>query len=227
MHPSRRQSVPSLIAWLSLCLLAAAWGNLLTARWQAIWGEMGLFGLISAVGLGATEKIRHMREEQARKATLRVRFESGLARLNEHTAALDSINAAVRKLVEHAAKARFGNLPKGNRAEREAELLAGYPLEITPVDDDESLAAGAKHSVGGTLRQISSAIVAFEHAEPLATRLVLLTFKFATEEDLSFVVDLMWTKRLGQEYVTSGTILASGIPGCHPHDEAKELTAAS
>ena len=54
-------SMPSLIAWLSVCLLAAAWGHTLDQHWQAVWRQTGAFGLAAAVGLGALERMRGAR----------------------------------------------------------------------------------------------------------------------------------------------------------------------
>lgn len=46
--------ITSKIAWLSLCIVAAAWGNrLLPSEWQNVWGTLGVFGLASALGLAS------------------------------------------------------------------------------------------------------------------------------------------------------------------------------
>ena len=92
--PMRTTSIPSLIAWLSLCLLAAAFGHALDTQWQIIWAEIGAFGLAAAVGLGSLEKTRAAATERVYNRVMQTRVECGLARLNEHSAAVDSINTA-------------------------------------------------------------------------------------------------------------------------------------
>jgi hypothetical protein len=49
---SQRFWITSNIAWLSLCIIAAAWGNrLLPSEWQNIWAGFGVLGLAAALGL--------------------------------------------------------------------------------------------------------------------------------------------------------------------------------
>ncbi len=49
---SQRYWITSNIGWLSLCIIAAAWGNrLLPSAWQNIWAGFGVLGLAAALGL--------------------------------------------------------------------------------------------------------------------------------------------------------------------------------
>src|ERR1051325_2222146 len=102
-------SVPALIAWLSLCLLAASWGRLFDKRLQDFWSQVGAFGLTAAVGLGGVEQARLLREKwvrEKREKAVRLNFDGKLAELSEQSAVLESINDAIRRLVEHAASDR-------------------------------------------------------------------------------------------------------------------------
>jgi hypothetical protein len=225
--PMFTTSIPSLIAWLSLCLLAAAWGHALDSQWQIIWAEIGAFGLASAVGLGALEKTRAARAERVYNRVMQTRVECGLARLNEHSAAVDSINTAVRRLAEHAAKRRSSEISSVSRVKRhwQTQLLSDTPLEIVPVEDqDEPFDSKSVAPITGALRQISSQGVTFEHEAPFAARIVLLTFKL-TNEEISFVVDVMWSQKTVDGYTSGGTVLAVGIPASPAATQAKpELT---
>jgi hypothetical protein len=62
---SQRSWITSKIGWLSVCIIAAAWGNRLlpSVYWENIWGAIGLFGLTSALGLAsvAAAKAAHQR----------------------------------------------------------------------------------------------------------------------------------------------------------------------
>lgn len=212
--PMFTTSIPTLIAWLSLCLLAAAFGHALDAQWQIIWAEIGAFGLTAAVGLGALEKTRAARAERVHNRVMQTRVECGLARLNEHSAAVDSINTAVRRLAEHAAKRRSSEIASVPRFKRrwQTQLLSDTPLEILPVEDqDEPFDSKSVAPITGALRQISSQGVTFEHEEAFAARIVLLTFKLA-DEQLSFVVDVMWSQNTVDGYTSGGTVLAVGVP---------------
>jgi hypothetical protein len=62
---SQRSSINSQIGWLSLCIIAAAWGNRLLPdeAWADAWGIIGVFGLASALGLASVALARkaHLR----------------------------------------------------------------------------------------------------------------------------------------------------------------------
>lgn len=53
-EPSQRYWITSRIGWLSVCIIAAAWGNrLLPSEWQNVWAGVGAFGLAAALGLAS------------------------------------------------------------------------------------------------------------------------------------------------------------------------------
>ncbi|REK11442.1 MAG: hypothetical protein DWQ37_14260 [Planctomycetota bacterium] len=217
----RLVSLPSLIGWLSVCLLAAAYGRTLDERWQVIWAEMGAFGLVAAVGLGSIERIRLARQQKTRDKVTKARFETGLARLNQHSATIDSINAAVRKLAHQATldtRRKLGHAQR-NRRRDQMEMLADYPLTITPVDAKGELGIAAP-STAGSLQQISSRVVSFEHAEPIPEQTVLLTFHLGEQQRLSFVVDVTWTRAVDDGFASGGTVLAVGVPSSEPEPVA-------
>jgi hypothetical protein len=56
---SQRSWITTNIGWLSLCIIAAAWGNkLLPGSWGNAWGLIGAFGLASALGLASIAAAR-------------------------------------------------------------------------------------------------------------------------------------------------------------------------
>jgi hypothetical protein len=62
---SQRSSINSQIGWLSICIIAAAWGNRLLPDESSAntWGIIGVFGLASALGLASVALARkaHLR----------------------------------------------------------------------------------------------------------------------------------------------------------------------
>ncbi len=90
------------------------------------------------------------------------------------------------------------------------ELLTDYPLEIVPVDEREETSR-LMSPLAGTLQQVSSRVVSFEHHEPFPTRTVMLNFR-TEKRRLSFVVDVTWTQQVDGTYSSGGTVLAVGVP---------------
>ena len=76
---SETSSLPKLIAWLSICLLSAAWGHALAPSLRTVWAEIGLFGLSASVGLGCLEKSRLLLKERQERAAYQLRAQRYLA----------------------------------------------------------------------------------------------------------------------------------------------------
>ncbi|MBI3836479.1 MAG: hypothetical protein HY288_00920 [Planctomycetia bacterium] len=215
-------SIPSLIGWLSVCLLAAAWGRTLDDHWQPIWAKLGAFGLVAAVGLGRLETVRAATNRWNQCRTLQAQLDRRVAKFNEASAAIETISAGVRKLGKYAAEVHkrpkaSGRMPRCSQA----ALLARLPLQVTPIEKHRlELDPNFIEKIDGSLCQISTHTVAFNHAEPFATDLVLLDFQFGPGERLSFVVDVIWSQhnKDGRGFMSSGTLLAVGVPDDHADD---------
>jgi hypothetical protein len=182
---------------------------------------MGGFGLTAAVGLDRLDRARSTCRQLLRDGTLRVRLEGGLARLNRHNATLDSISAAVSRLAEYASKQLppSPDIPTGTQSSRQAQLLQNYPLEITPIERHDALPdAQSMPSMPGSLAQISSRAISFQHAEPFTTHMVVLTFTLGECEQLSFVVDVKWTEKMHRHLTSGGTVVAVGVPASRDRD---------
>ena len=208
-------SGPNLIAWLSLCLLAAAWGRTLDDRLQIAWSEIGTFGLIAAVGLEAIHRTRAVREQRARERAARKRMESGISRLLDESATLDAMNLALRKLVDDVARRKGPQHCASGWTRRhcEAEILRKYPLEIAAVGNANlDATALPEPRTKGYVRQLASNSISFEHEEALNSRIVLATFRLSRGEQFVIVVDVLWTERDGDGYLSGGTVLAAGAP---------------
>ena len=213
-------SAPTIIGWLSVCLLAGAYGHTLDTQWQQLWAEMGALGLAAALGLGSIDRLRRARLKRLRDLALQARFEFGLDRLHQHTATLDSINSAVRQLAMQASSEVRGKIGTATRNRRrdQMELLADFPLEIIPVDERDETSR-LLPPLMGTLQQVSSRVVSFEHTEAFSTRTVMLNFRTG-QRRLSFVVEVTWTQKVEDAYCSGGTILAVGVPSEQQETEA-------
>ena len=206
-------SISRLTAGLGICLLAAATGNALDDFWRPLWAESGAFGLVAAIGLGIAEKRQADRAEQLRDTASMARADFSLARLTNDCATIDSINAAVDRLTAHAARTRHAQVFPPNKQDRPRRntILDGQPLSITSLVDTEGFDPSAAITILGSLRQISSRAITFEHDGAITSSTALLTFEL-DDEQLSLVVDVKWTQKLDVGFASGGTILCAGVP---------------
>lgn len=61
------RSLPSLIAWLSLCAFSAGWGPHFGSDAGRLFIAVGAFGLVAAVGLDVVERQRQWRQSWAQR----------------------------------------------------------------------------------------------------------------------------------------------------------------
>ncbi len=228
-EPGQRRfvSIPSLMAWLSVCILAAAWGKSLDNQLQAQWSMLGLYGLVASVGLGVLEKSRNMRLKRARQSAIQARTTFGLARITEQGAAREAINSAVRRVTNSvgadtsSGAAHRRRQMKERRSERRSDHLGRLPMEITVVIDHDDLSCDLSEPFPGTLRDISAGGISFLHAVPIEGRIVVLTIRLPDDNHLSFVAESLWTDATNEGFVSGGSILDVGIP-----DDARSTAVA-
>jgi hypothetical protein len=201
-------SVPSLIGWLSVCILAAAWGRSLDERWQSVWAYTGAYGLAAAVGLSFVERARILRQRWLHNRALQARIESGLEELSAQGEAQSAIQAAVRRLTQYAEQraAHYGG--KSARASRALELVR---MEVTPVLDPDAENCELGESLSGSLQEVSLRGITFAHHTAFVAPVVLLTCHL-DEQQLSIVVDVRWSKVAGDHFLSGGHVLAVGVP---------------
>jgi hypothetical protein len=194
--PPRQISIPSLIGWLSLCMLAATWGRTIDTRWQALWAKAGTVGLIAAVILERTEKAKHRRKSKIRKEAAQAVSENRLARLNDSETTHSSVIEAIHELATFA-----------------GSELSQYPLKVLPVvEDDEAYEIDWTKAIRGELISISAKRIYFSHIEAFGKRIVLLQFKLHRRKTICFVVEIVGTQSTGTGYTSTGAVLATGVP---------------
>jgi hypothetical protein len=76
---ARKTTVPGLIAWVSVCMIAACWGPELNPALRQWWGWMGLFGLSAAVGLEIAERSRLLLKTRSQVKTTNLRINRNIA----------------------------------------------------------------------------------------------------------------------------------------------------
>jgi hypothetical protein len=208
----RQVSIPSLIGWISLCMLAAAWGRTIDPEWQNLWGKAGAIGLVGAVIFDRADRARKQRQLKIEEESARATSEDRLSRLNEYEETQKSVVVAVHELSAFA-----------------GSDLNQYPLKVRCVTvNDESYEVDWTHAVHGELIIISANSVCFSHEEDCSTRIVLLEFKLQKNKTLCFVVAIAGTQSTDNGYISTGSLLATGVPqnaepSAEHNDHAGEL----
>jgi hypothetical protein len=194
-----------LIAYLSVYMLAAAFGALVGPAWCRWWAIFGAFGLVSSTGLDALYQSRVRLEADRRRK--RIALVAG-RKLDEIRGGMESnsaIFAALRQLQPDPADPAAPNA--GHRPE--PRLPLDKPATITRLLRP---AGGSLQRMGeplaGLLRNVSRHGVGLSHDRRLERGLVLLELNVENGEPLRFIADLLWCEL--QEsgcYYSGGKIL--------------------
>jgi len=206
----RIRSLSALIAWVSLCLLAAGFGAKLAPGLQGLWAKLGLFGLLAAVGLEAAEKSQRRRKEQKQRAALQHRVELELGKFLQRCASFEVIRAAVRRVHDDAQ--RRATAYDDRRSESRAPL--SMPVKVTPLPRDPAKAELSElQPFTAYTRDISPRGVGLLHDRPIRDGEVLLTFDLLTGETVSLIADLTWCRREeDHRYSAGGEIIEVATP---------------
>ncbi len=197
----REVSIPSLIGWLSLCMLAATWGRTIDPSWQGLWAKAGTVGLIAAVILDRSERKRLARKAKIRENAARVISESRLAKVHEQESTRSSVIDAIHELSTYA-----------------GPDLDEFPLGIIPIhdDDDRDVEIKSVRSIPGALVSLTPNTVSFTHNDAFDGQVVLLRFKLHKSRLLCFVVEIVGTQPSDNGFTSTGAVLAAGVPDSKP-----------
>ena len=131
-----------LIAYLSLCMLAAAFGSLLDPFWCRWWAIFGVFGLTSALGLDILGRSRTRRKEKKVAKRLSLSTERHLDRMKDSMASSEAILAAVRQIQPDTK----GSQSQRRNAKVEPRVSLNKPVTITSIS---KLSKSAGQSLAG------------------------------------------------------------------------------
>jgi hypothetical protein len=204
-HVAKQVPLTRLIACLSLCMLAAAFGTLLGPTWSRWWAIFGTFGLASAIGLEALNRSRRRGAEQMHMKQLALQAER---KLNEMADDLRSTDA-IRGALQHLLSCNLDPTNSGGACEAEPRASPNIPARITRL---LQCPGGGNTAVGEPLaarvRNISRRGVGLAHDQSLERGLVVLEIATEKGERLKFIVDVLWCElQNGGSFFSGGKIL--------------------
>lgn len=174
-----------LIAYLSLCMLAAAFGAMVGPVWCQWWAIFGAFGLTSAVGLD----IRSRWADQMRRRQFVLNAQRKLDEMIGDTESSGAILAALHKLQLGAADPT----PQSTNCQSEPRMPFNRPATVMRLLRYPS---GAVERVGqplaGRLRNVSRQGFGLAHDERLERGHVILEVSLANGEPIQFIADVLW-----------------------------------
>jgi hypothetical protein len=204
---SNAKSAPltRLIAYVSLCMLAAAFGATIGPAWCHWWAIFGTFGLVSAIGLDILNRSRARLADHTRGEQLTLKAEWKLDEIIGDIESSSAIRTALRQLQLDATDPA---LQETNR-QIEPRLPLNKPATITPL---RRSSGNARHQFGepvaGCVRNISRYGLGLAHDQRLERGLVLLEFKRDDGERLHFIADVLWCEPQDSGgYLSGGKIL--------------------
>ena len=178
-----------LIAYLSLCMLAAAFGGMLGPAWCGWWAIFGTFGLASAVGLDVLNRSRARLADHRRREQLALKAERKLDEMMGDLESSGAIHAALRQFQPGAPDP---TPPDANRR-AEPRLPFNKPVTIMRL---LRYSSGAIDRLGeplvGRVRNISRHGFGLAHDQRLERGLVLLEFDLENGEPIQFIADVFW-----------------------------------
>lgn len=210
---SDRNTLPSSIAWISVCLLAAGTGPRADPFLQNLWIIFGLFGLTAALGLDVLDRNRRRDLRRKQRRVIQQRLDLELSR----TAAGDVNPTEIRNILRRLASQDPQQASPAVEQRLEHRLFFNRPVRIRPLspheaDSDESLeremtgwfrnvsqgGAGLRPpdtEITGWLRDISADGIGLRHDEPLPKGPIKITIDLQKEERVALIADVTWCER--------------------------------
>lgn len=186
---AKTTSVSELIAWLSVCMLAASWATTFDPSWGRCWAIFGAFGLTSALGMDVLKRSQQQRQIRARNRRTTRRAERNLDKEIDGMESSTAVRFAVVRLKQSLAKAqanrRHSAAQPGPPSNDEVTLtrLYGWPKVVC-----DRMA----ESVAGRLRGISRQGAELVHDRRIERGLVLLACPLDPARQVHFIADVLW-----------------------------------
>ena len=182
-------SLPQLIAYLSLCMLAAGFGAMVGPVWSREWMIFGTFGLASAVGLDALGRSRARLAKNRRSTQLTLKAQRKLDAMMGEMDSFAAIGAALDQLRPGAADSKFQGIDC--QAEPRLHLKGSATIRpLVPSPGGAGYRPGEPRTV--RVRNISRHGVGLAHDQRLERGFALLEIDLANGEPLEFIADVLW-----------------------------------
>jgi hypothetical protein len=188
-NTAKSAPITRLIAYLSICMLAGAFGAAAGPAWSRWWAIFGAFGLISATGLEVVNRSRTRQADRRRREQLARKAERKLNEMMGEMESSDAIHAALRQIQSGAT----APTPQRTNGQPEPRLPLNKAVTITRLFQSTGDAGYRRgEPFVGRVRTISHHGVGLAHDQRLKQGFVLLEVDVANDKPIQFVAHVLW-----------------------------------
>lgn len=218
------------IAWLSTCLLAGGLGTMIDPSTHILWLRAGSFGLVAAVGLDISARMRQRRQSLKQHRVAQRRCNRSLEVFAAERDTADELRAAVTHLL--------GPTPVRQRDARDGEETrwsCKLPVRLYPVrkDGPSNFLQSDQEGIVGILDNLSNSGFGLKICEKLTSRLVVIALLPPNEQEFDLLAEVLWSDANPDGLMrASGRLLsvlpvASLTPVHSPSPETDEAAAVT
>ena len=212
-------SVTRLIAYLSVCMLAAAFGSMLDQVWGRWWAIFGTFGLTSAVALDALCRCRARAEDFKKRGKLSSQAKKHVDKMMREIEASDAMLAALHRIQPKITDSE----PQRGDSRADPRRPVNAPVTITLVCPSSGKLG---ESFRGSIRNISRHGVGLAHDRCLEREFVLLEIEGKNGEPILFIAHVLWCElQASGQYFSGGKLVELLGPICF--DPRSKLAAGT
>jgi hypothetical protein len=217
------------MAWLSVCLLAGAWGPELTRDNRLAWTSFGLLGLTAALGLDGISRLRRARKEQSRQQTVAVVQQQRLVKIARESRTAEALRDAIRWVADAAQRhshrgAEPMRVKQWDYTDRrsEARLDCWMPVDLLPSAYNETAAPMTAY-----IHNVSSTGIRLCHSEPVEAAEAVLKIRPEDVEGLALLMTQCWTRSTSDGWHQTGWKLLAVLSEARSEETASPLVALS
>lgn len=201
---SGRNAFPNMIAWLSLVMLAAAWGPYFPGALRALWMNFGALGLASAVGLDVARRIRQSQRTQRCSRVVEQRVVKELTSLAARGAKAASIRVSLQRIAEN----HQHGATRSNERRSEPRIPVEIHAHLKPVDNVERRNPDQQPPMSVVITELSSKGIRLSHENRIDHGKVVVTFDLRAGRSMSLTAQLQWMQfQADGTYASGGTVL--------------------
>jgi hypothetical protein len=211
-----RSSLPTLIAWLSLVMIAAGWGQSFRGQSLPILLGLGTFGIVAALGLDIRRRTRRLQRMRSDNAEQQLAQQQLTKRLTE-LVAVGTKTAEIRDVLQQITETHFQGAERRNERRVSSRIPVQIPVQLRSAVGDEGM---DRQCLTAVMCEISAGSVCLLHQRPIDDRKVIVSFDLFDGQSISLTAEVQWSEhQVDGTYASGGKVVDVGTPAsCTPRE---------